>query len=193
MLRTLYLDMDGVMAGFDKYVKPKLGRSVGQNPGEKDITEGEWTWLRETHPHLFGELPVCDGAFEFAQYLRENYMYVKDMQYVAHPGAFVVEFLTAIPRSASFKYACTDKIMWCGQNFPDFPVCIGPYAKDKMKLSKVGDILIDDRVDNVEQWAAMGGQAIYHERETLFDLTKEALEDATSHTFPGVWKKGKRV
>lgn len=188
-MRTIYLDMDGVMAGFDAYVKPKLGRSVGQNPGEKDITEGEWEWLRVTHPHLFAELPVCVGAQDFAEDLR----HIARGERMVHMQAFKIEFLTAIPRSASFKYACYDKITWCLKNFPDFTPCIGPYAKDKMKLSKVGDILIDDRVDNIEQWAAMGGQAIYHERETSFDFTMKALEDAIPHMFPGVWKKGKRV
>lgn len=192
-MNTIYIDMDGVVAGFDEYVKPLLGRSTGQNPGDKDISEGEWEWLRTMHPHLYAELPVCKGALDFADHLRIVYQY-RPRPKGYRESKFNIEFLTAIPRTSSFKYASYDKITWCIKFFPDFIPCIGPYAKDKMKLSKVGDILIDDREDNITQWAAMGGQAILHEREKSFDFTIKALYDAThNNMFPGIWKKGERV
>ena len=39
---------------------------------------------------------------------------------------------------------------------------IGPYSHDKQKWCIPGDILIDDRPSNIEQWTAAGGIAVYH-------------------------------
>jgi uncharacterized protein YfaT (DUF1175 family) len=39
---------------------------------------------------------------------------------------------------------------------------IGPFSHDKQKWCKPGDILIDDRPSNIEEWTGVSGIAIYH-------------------------------
>ena len=49
----------------------------------------------------------------------------------------------------------------------------GPYSKDKHQHCEPGDILIDDRSSNIEEWRAVGGIAIHH---VDFDATITALD-----------------
>jgi hypothetical protein len=50
----------------------------------------------------------------------------------------------------------------------------GPYSKDKHQHCRPGDILIDDRSSNIEEWQAAGGIAIHHKNidTTLQELSK---------------------
>jgi hypothetical protein len=185
--------MDGVMAAFDVLVKGLLGRAVGWET-TPDITDGEWLWLSENHPHMFDKLPKCDGAEEFAFLLREQYQFVGPIDRLNHPNRkFEIEWLTAIPRSSTFKYASQDKILWARRNFPGWDVCLGPYSRDKMNQARIGDILIDDRLDNIKAWVGKGGQGIYHPTNMGFENTMKALAEAAATSLPGLWKDGKKV
>jgi 5'(3')-deoxyribonucleotidase len=55
-----------------------------------------------------------------------------------------------------------DKQAWVNKYFPGMKMDIGPYSHDKQKWCRPGDILVDDRPSNIEQWTAVGGIAIYH-------------------------------
>jgi hypothetical protein len=50
----------------------------------------------------------------------------------------------------------------------------GPYSKDKHMHCQPGDILIDDRLSNVEEWRTAGGIAIHHDNidATLYELSR---------------------
>lgn len=180
------------MAAFDGLVKQLIGRPIGWHT-TPDITNGEWEWLSINRPRLFSELPLCDGAMAFAHLLSTQYEYEGPISLNRQTRQFTIEWLTAIPRSTTFKYAAQDKIEWARRNFPGWNVCIGPYSKDKMKQAKVGDILIDDRLDNLKGWVEMGGQGIYHPTNGGFKNTIEALAEASLTTLPGLWQDGKRV
>lgn len=181
-MRTIYLDMDGVAANFNVYVEPLLGRKLGWED-TADITDGEWAWLSENEPHLFAKLPLCDGMEKFYFHLQEIYII---------PKLFTVEWLTAIPRAYTFKYATQDKIIWARTHIPGPKVCIGPYSRDKVQQARIGDVLIDDRLDNLKAWAGKGGQGIYHPTNGDFGNTVIAMADCARTTLPGIWKAGKR-
>ena len=48
----------------------------------------------------------------------------------------------------------------------------GPFSKDKHVHCQAGDILIDDRASNIEEWRAAGGLAILHKdyNDTMIQL-----------------------
>ena len=60
------------------------------------------------------------------------------------------------------------------ENFPGIPVWFGPYSTDKQHHYQSGDILIDDRLQNIEEWRGVGGQAILHKGDA--DDTIEQLK-----------------
>ena len=67
-----------------------------------------------------------------------------------------------MPKGNDVKWSFYDKVVWAQQHFPDIAVMFGPYSKDKHVHCMSGDILIDDRLSNIEEWAAAGGNAIHH-------------------------------
>jgi hypothetical protein len=68
-------------------------------------------------------------------------------------------FLTALPSDYSMPYAASDKMWWAHEHFPDVTVFLGPFSHDKWRHCKPGDILIDDRTSNCNEWTRAGGQA----------------------------------
>lgn len=64
-----------------------------------------------------------------------------------------------------------------GKYFGDkIKVNIGPFSKDKWKHAKKGDILIDDRPDNIEEWHGAEGIGILHLYDN-FENTKNKLKE----------------
>ena len=166
-MRTIWLDMDGVVADFQHVSGEILGRKVGW--GSLDITSEEWKELSK-HQHLYANLPVLPGSLDLMEAVRE------------HMDEFEVKFLTAIPRTKTFPFAEEDKRKWIEENFPGIEVEIGPYSKDKWKHSKFLDILIDDRSDNILDWFTKGnGIAIFHngDHKKTIKLLHEAVKITT--------------
>jgi hypothetical protein len=94
-----------------------------------------------------------------------------------------VEFLTAIPRRSSIASAETDKREWIAKYFgPDTKVRIGPYSADKWKHAKAGDILVDDRGDNIQSWINKGfGIGIFHEYDKYDHTASRMIAMTTEH------------
>jgi 5'(3')-deoxyribonucleotidase len=79
-----------------------------------------------------------------------------------------VEFLTALPSKTTMPEAEDDKTRWIKKYFPTYKVNFGPFSTDKWKWCKPGDILIDDRVSNIEDWYEKGnGIAILYKDDLL--------------------------
>ena len=157
-MTTLYLDMDGVVADFNEYAHRTLGVPASQGIYPDNV----WQKLA-ANPRLYRDLiPITYAGelvatcFNFAQ--RKQYGFM---------------FLTAVPKGNDVPWAFYDKVEWARKYFPNIPVMFGPYSKDKHQHCEPGDILIDDRSSNIEEWCAVGGIAIHH---VDFDATITALD-----------------
>lgn len=157
-MTTLYLDMDGVVADFDEYA----ARTLGIPPSQGIYPDEVWYKLA-ANSRLYRDLvktPYADQlVFECSKFAKQhNYEFM---------------FLTAVPKGNDVPWAFYDKVYWARHNFPTIPVMFGPYSKDKHQHCKAGDILIDDRLSNIEEWRAAGGIAIHHTaiNSTLHELS----------------------
>lgn len=157
-MTTLYLDMDGVVADFDEYAN----RTLGVPPSQGIYPEDIWQKLA-ANPRIYRDLVPTPYAYQLFREcvnfcLKYNYEWA---------------FLTAVPKGNDVKYAFYDKVEWAQKYFPATPVFFGPYSKDKWKHCKTGDILIDDRSSNIDEWRAAGGIAIHHVNidSTLLELS----------------------
>ena len=148
-MRTIFLDMDGVVADFDTFASNLLGRPIGWNDSKQDLTDEEWVKLASVD-RLYYQLPLMPDATKLVAY-------VKSLS-----TRFQIGFLTAVPRRTTMPSARDDKQAWVDKYFPGMRMDIGPYSHDKQKWCNPGDILVDDRPSNIEQWKAAGGFAIYH-------------------------------
>lgn len=152
---VLYLDMDGVVADFDKFAL--------QNLTPRDLKLKNWSEQLSKIDHFFLKLaptPYARKLFNLAKSVADD-----------------VQFLTALPSKGHWPHAMEDKTQWARKHFgDDVQVNFGPYSKDKWKHAAPGDILIDDRPDNIAQWNSVGGNGILHHYEN-YDRTAQLLHN----------------
>jgi hypothetical protein len=103
--------------------------------------------------------------------MRDARYLVRQCQDLARKHGYELRFLTAVPRRNDFPWAFEDKVHWANYHFPDIPVWFGPFSDDKQVRSEPGNVLIDDRASNIDQWRARGGWAYLYQGEA-----KPALE-----------------
>jgi 5'(3')-deoxyribonucleotidase len=140
---TLYLDLDGVLADFDK--------AAGSAMGTDNIYKYEFVWGTgkfwdkiNDNPLFFADLMPMDDCDEL-------------MSEVHHLRPVI---LTAIP-STNGERVAKQKRRWVEEYIGDYKV-ITCATKDKPNYCEPGDILIDDRAVNRDAWIAKGGIYIIH-------------------------------
>lgn len=157
----IYLDMDGVVADFNSFVSALLNREIGWEG--RDLSDDEWAVLA-SYPRLYFHLSVIPEGRKLVE--------------LAKSLSPDVKFLTAIPRRTTIETAEKDKREWLSLHFPGVPMEIGPHSKDKQLWCKPGDILVDDKKSNVEEWYSKQGIAIHHlgNWERTLNNLKEAVK-----------------
>lgn len=161
---NIYLDMDDVVADWTRYANDFFG-----TPGREAhhyLPDDEWFKLKQQQ-RMYEELPVKAGARELVQVCAE---------YCKQRGTRLA-FLTALPHDDSFPYAAYDKVHWVDKRWPGIPVFFGPYAKNKHNFCEHGDLLVDDRISNCEDWVRAGGHAVRYTtwqecQPLIFELLK---------------------
>lgn len=143
----IFLDMDNVVADFKAYANHVLTGHTVDN-GYR-FPDDQWQRLRD-NPRIYRDLPLKPGAIELVKYCQQ----------ICDINDGTLQFLTALPRKNDIPYAIYDKVQWADRFFPGIPVFFGLFSPDKQNYCK-GDnyILIDDRLDNCQQWINQGGLA----------------------------------
>ena len=151
--------MDGVVADFDEYAARTLGV-----PPSSGIYPSEVWYKLASNARLYRDLKKTDYADQL----------VDECKDLALTKGYDLYFLTAVPKGNDVPWAFYDKVQWAQLHFPDIAVMFGPFSKDKHVHCRHGDILIDDRVSNIEEWRAAGGIAMHHTNidATLYELSK---------------------
>jgi 5'(3')-deoxyribonucleotidase len=166
---TIHLDMDGVVADWDRaateYLKSEFPIDAANKPEGRWPTH-LWNELRNA-PHFYRNLPKMEKADEMVSIARR---FRDDL-------GWNLVMLTAIPRGNDCFEVFHDKIKWMADHYPEIEVHFGPYSHDKQDHCLVdGDILVDDRYDNCEQWEARGGIAVRVKKDGYDDALTE-LQD----------------
>lgn len=154
--------MDGVVADFDEYA----ARTLGLPPSSGIYPDEAWYNLA-SNKRLYRDLIKTPYADEL----------VFQCSAIAKRNGFDLQFLTAVPKGNDVPWAFYDKVVWAQNNFPGIPVMFGPFSKDKHVHCQRGDVLVDDRRSNIEEWRAAGGFGILHED---YETTKAILVDLFS-------------
>lgn len=153
--RTLYIDLDGVMADFDASFPAIFG--LDHRTLDDDVL-----WMHiNGHPSFFRDLPPMSGAVEF-------FRSVEHLQPV---------ILTACPKS-SYSVAAQQKRAWVREHLSAtclvLPVLGG--VNKPLFMHQAGDVLIDDFEKNCVAWTRAGGLAVRHEGD--WSLTTALLAEA---------------
>lgn len=151
--------MDGVVADFNGFISDNLGRTI--NWTDRNITKDEWRFLLGLG-NIYFKLPLMRDATKLVGYCSN----------ITTPK-YNVEFLTALPSKTTMPEAEPDKIRWIKKYFPLYKVNFGPFSSDKWKWCKPGDILIDDKRSNIDDWCNKGkGIAILHDGDVMKTLNR---------------------
>lgn len=142
----IYLDMDDVVADWMPAARAIVNRNWDY--GER-IPDEDWNKVK-AKSRFYRDLPIKDGAHDLVNYCRDlkSEGLIEDLR-----------FLTALPHDYSVPFAAYDKVLWATERFERIPVLFGPYSYDKWKHCQPGDILIDDRTSNCEEWERVDGRA----------------------------------
>lgn len=153
----LYFDVDDCLSDFTGYVNDILETNykVGDN-----MTYAEWEILRESHQRMFLDLKPKRDVIKIL------YDKLHDVNFKRK-----IRLLTAIPddEHSPWQYATSDKFRWCAEHLIGIPMFIGPYAWQKHRHCKPGDLLVDDKQSNCEEWERSGGKAFMY-RDNNKDL-----------------------
>jgi hypothetical protein len=154
---TIYCDLDGLFADFDKGVKGL----TGSHP--KDL-EKKFLWKAiHWNKQFFLDLELIEGSWDLWEAVRN--VVSEDR----------IKFLTGAPSSHVFR---EQKKLWVAKTFgPQYEVNVVP-RRDKQLHSGPLKILIDDTEANIHDWVAKGGHGIHHRHVNFvhdFDSTIAAL------------------
>lgn len=154
-MEALYVDLDGVLADFDRGVLELCGLP----PRHVDLSIRQmWRALAKA-PDFFGSLELMPDAMT----LWERCL----------PLAPTI--LTGLPHGG---WAEPQKRAWCARVLgPEVPV-ITCMSRDKPQWSAPGHVLIDDRISAQDPWEAEGGTFVLH---TSVETTLLELERLTAN------------
>lgn len=148
----VFLDMDGVLADFNAEIIKRFGKpfvELGQTAQDR------WNTIADNdHEFLYAHLDEMLDAD----------MLVQGVLTFCKHRPYIPAILTALPHLLHMPEAEDHKKQWLKQRWPILleHFNIGPFSKDKVNFARPGDILIDDRIINIEQWRAAGGIGIHY-------------------------------
>lgn len=153
MKPRVYLDLDGVMADFDRHYADLFG---SYHPG---IEDGILWGNIDSTPDFFLTMPPFPEARNFFDSVVSALFWT--------PGASEVTsrlaILTACPKS-NYAHVASQKREWVREHITPW-VTVLPTAGGSTKplfMHSPGDILIDDFDRNTKAWEKSGGRAILH-------------------------------
>jgi len=152
MAPRLFLDLDGVLADFDRGVQDLLGMPTAQFERKYGIKEF-WRRLAKA-PDFYARLPLMSDA-------RELFDAVEHL---------TPTILTGLPLG---KWAAPQKVAWCEDHFPRVPV-ITCMARDKHRFMDPGDVLVDDRERHRAAYETHGVVFVHHKsaKRSLLELSE---------------------
>lgn len=167
--RCIYIDMDGVVADFDKYVSNFLGRQIGWDV--LDITPEEWDRIAKID-HFYLNLELIHESTRMVALCK------------SFSTRFDVSFLTALPRQSTMPTAKDDKTQWLSKYFPGMRINFGPFSRDKQNWCNEFDILIDDKPENIDQWNEKGGLGVLHKGTSHEDYSNTIIKILSAIDYP---------
>lgn len=139
MIKTIYVDSDGVLADFDGLYEKLFG------PKTDDATLWKNINSRETY---FSEIEPYPDAFKLLDFL--------------YATGLEVKILTAT--GWQYDRVSPQKKVWFMRNFAMYSddVITVKCGKDKAVYANSQSILIDDMMKNIDVWEQAGGIGIWH-------------------------------
>jgi beta-phosphoglucomutase-like phosphatase (HAD superfamily) len=145
-MKNIYLDMDGVIADFDKRYIELFNITTKQSERDKKWVQFFDKFIEERH---FATLDLMPEAIELMDYLKST-------------GIPIIILSSTSSENRDDKIR-PQKMEWLKKHKIDFPVILVPGARLKKDYATPDSILIDDTSKNIDDWRREGGIGILYE------------------------------
>jgi hypothetical protein len=144
-ITKIYLDMDGVIADFDKRYKARYKMEPREAEQHKEFDKFFTQFIADKE---FATLDLMPDAMELIDYLRSLEV--------------PTEILSSSASEKRDPQIRPQKLDWLKKNDIEFNPIIVPGKRHKKDYSNANSILIDDTQVNIDQWRREGGIGILH-------------------------------
>jgi len=141
----IYLDMDGVIADFEKRYRELFHTSPGHDDNRKRFGIRFAKFIQFNH---FADLDMMPDATDLLAYLTTT--------------GLPVEILSSTAKPTSNATISHQKQVWLDNHGITYPAVFVPGKQFKAKYATPNSILIDDTLVNIEEWNKAGGVGILH-------------------------------
>jgi len=145
-MKNIYLDMDGVIADFDKRYIELFNITTKQSERDKKWVQFFDKFIEERH---FATLDLMPEAIELMDYLKST--------------GIPIIILSSTSSENRDNEIRPQKMEWLKKHKIDFPVILVPGARLKKDYATPDSILIDDTSKNIDDWRREGGIGILYE------------------------------
>jgi hypothetical protein len=155
-ITKIYLDMDGVIADFDKRYKARYKMEPREAEQHKEFDKFFTQFINDGE---FATLDLMPDAMELINYLRSLKV--------------PTEILSSSASEKRDPQIRPQKMEWLEKNNIEFPAIIVPGKRHKKDYSNKNTLLIDDTGVNIDQWRREGGIGILHtDAQTTINILK---------------------
>lgn len=147
--KQIFLDMDGVLADFDKKKREAFGNIYDNYDGYAD--KEMWKKIHNLYPTWFYDLPPMEDAMLLWEFCKPHKPII----------------LTAASKVQRLHDVIQQKVAWIHKHLKPMPpviVCMRSHKKD---YASTDAILVDDHKDNIDQFNLHGGVGILHKSAAL--------------------------
>lgn len=145
-MKNIYLDMDGVIADFDKRYVELFNITTKQAERDKKWVQFFDKFIQDRH---FATLDLMPEARELMEYLKGT--------------GIPITILSSTSSEKRHDEIRPQKMEWLKKYKIDFPVILVPGARLKKDYATPDSILIDDTSKNIDDWRREGGVGILYE------------------------------
>jgi len=156
----IYLDLDGVLANFDK----QYAILYGERP--RDVEK------RTKHFYDNWDDFVLGGNFAKLEMLPGAHKLITAVKSIGVP----VEILSSSGGPKHHICVTTQKLAWLRDNGIDFKPNIVPGGWRKAEYAQPWHVLVDDSAHVIEPYRKAGGTAILHSDETVDETVKKLYD-----------------
>jgi beta-phosphoglucomutase-like phosphatase (HAD superfamily) len=144
-IERIFLDMDGVIADFNKKYKEMFG--IEPSVAEKH-KKFEPFFNEFIDKQAFANLELMPDAINLINYLRNT--------------GIPIEILSSTASERRDAQIRPQKMKWLKDHHIEFPVILVPGARLKQQYATPNSILIDDTPRNIDEWRSAGGIGILY-------------------------------
>lgn len=148
-IKKIYLDMDGVIANFEKRYREINDMSPREAEKQKKFNHFFDEFISAKS---FATLDLMPGARELIVFLQNLHM----------NRAIPTEILSSTANEERYDEISTQKKIWLQTHGISFKPNFVPGKKNKWKFATPDSIIIDDTESVIDDWRKAGGIAIWH-------------------------------